>query len=203
MSSQPQIRLSPEEYLAAERHAETKSEYWDGEVLAMAGASYDHNLIVANVVGELRMQLKGRPCSVLPSDLRIRIDSVQRFLYPDATVVCGPPQFTDEKSDTIVNPTLIVEVLSKKTKDYDRGEKFMLYRTLPALKEYVLVTQDSPLVEHYVKQADGKWLLEEIRELDAALSLDSIACRLELAEVYDKVELPRAVLRPVDRPRPI
>ncbi len=198
MSSQAQPLVTPEEYLAHERKAETRSEYWNGEVVAMSGASFAHNLIVANVVGELRFQLKKRACSVVPSDMRVYIETAQRYVYPDVMVVCGDPEFTDDEQDTLVNPTLIVEVLSKTTKDYDRGEKFLRYRTLPALKEYVLISQDRPFVEHYEKQAGERWLLSEVHGLEASMALDSIDCRLELAEVYDKVALPQASLRVVE-----
>lgn len=198
MSSQAQLLVTPEEYLAHERRADTRSEYWNGEVVAMSGASFAHNLIVANVVAELRFQLKKRACSVVPSDMRVYIATAQRYVYPDVMVVCGDPEFTDDEQDTIVNPTLIVEVLSKTTKDYDRGEKFLRYRTLPSLREYVLISQDRPFVEHYVKQAGEKWLLSEVSGLEATLTLDSIDGRLELAEVYDKVTLPQTSLRAVE-----
>ena len=197
MSSQAQPLVTSEEYLAHERQAESRSEFWDGEVVAMSGASFAHNLIVANVVGELRFQLKKRPCSVVPSDLRVYLEATHRYVYPDVVVVCGDPEFTDEENDTLINPTLIFEVLSKTTKDYDRGEKFLRYRTLPSLREYVLISQDRPFVEHFVKQAEDKWLLSEVHGLEATMTLESIDCRLELAEAYDKVALPQASLRVV------
>jgi len=187
MATQPQLRLTPEEYLGQERRAEAKSEFHDGEVLAMAGASYVHNLIVANVIRELGTQLKGRPCTVLPSDVRVRIEASNRYVYPDVTVVCGEPAFTDREQDTLVNPTLLVEVLSKGTRNYDRGEKFEHYRTLESFAEYVLLAQDRPHCEHYVRQADGRWILTETKRLDDVLSLTTIGCELALGEAYDKV----------------
>lgn len=198
VSSQTQLRLTREEFLAAERRAESKNEYRNGDVVAMSGASFSHNLIVANLVGELRFQLKKRPCSVLPSDMRVLIEAAERYVYPDVTVVCGEPELTDDEQDTIVNPKLIVEVLSKTTRDYDHGDKFLFYRTLPSFQEYVLVSQKRPFVEHYLKQSDGKWLLAEVHGMEASVTLESISCRLELAEIYDKVDVPQVSLRPVD-----
>ncbi|MCP3911637.1 MAG: Uma2 family endonuclease, partial [Actinomycetia bacterium] len=142
------------------------------------------------VVAELRNQQKGRSCAVVPSDLRLWIEAAQHYLYPDVTVVCGEPEFTDDHTDTLVNPTLIVEVLSKSTKDFDRGEKFTLYRTLPSFAEYVLIAQDRHHVEHIVRQADGRWILADIDRLESTVSLASIEGRLALAEIYDKVTLP-------------
>jgi Uma2 family endonuclease len=194
MTTQPQLRRSPEEYLVAERQAEVKSEYHDGEVLAMAGASYVHNLIVANVIRELGIQLKGKPCNVLPSDVRVWIEISRRFVYPDVTVVCGPPQLTDAVEDTLVNPTLLVEVLSKSTSNYDRGEKFECYRSLDSFAEYVLLAQDRPHCEHYVRRSDGSWVLTEANRSDATVPLTTIGCELALAEVYEGVSFgPRPV----------
>ncbi len=190
MAVQPKIKPTPEEYLAAERQAAFKSEYFGGEVFAMAGASYAHNRIVANVIAELRRQLKRHDCTVVPSDLRLWIQSAEHYLYPDVTVVCGEPEFTDEHIDTLVNPRLIVEVLSKSTKDFDRGEKFTLYRTLPSFAEYILIAQDRHHAEHFVRQADGRWLLTDIDQTAEAISLVSIEGQLALAEIYDKVPLP-------------
>jgi Uma2 family endonuclease len=135
MSLQTKTYISPEEYLALERKAEYKSEYFAGEMFAMSGASPRHVLIVTNVVAELRSQLKQRPCTVYSTDLRVRVSPTGFYTYPDVVVVCDQPQFADEQRDTLINPTFIVEVLSESTKDYDRGEKFEHYRTLVSLKE--------------------------------------------------------------------
>ncbi len=194
MTTQLQTRATPEEYLLAERQAEVKSEYQDGEVLVMAGASYVHNLIVANLIRELGNQLKGKPCTVLPSDVRVWIETSRSFVYPDVTVVCGAPELTDAVEDTLVNPTLLVEVLSKTTSNYDRGEKFENYRTLKSFAEYVLLAQDRPHCEHYVRRSDGSWILTEKNRLDAVLPLETIGCELALREVYDQVSFgPRPV----------
>jgi Uma2 family endonuclease len=190
MSSQPKTYLTPEEYLAIERKAECKSEYFNGEMFAMVGASERHVLIVTNVVAELRGQLRRRPCTVYATDLRVRVSPTGLYTYPDVIVVCGQPQFADDQKDTLLNPTLIVEVLSESTKDYDRGGKFEHYRTLASLSEYVLIDQAKYHVEHFVRQPDNRWLLSETNRLEDTIHLLSVDCDLALAEVYDKVEMP-------------
>ncbi len=186
MASRPHPHLSPEEYLTLERQAEHKSEYLAGEAVAMAGASYTHNLIVANVVGALWGKLRGTPCAVVPSDLKVQAST--RFYYPDAAVVCGDPDFLDDAQDVLVNPTLIVEVLSPTTKDFDRGEKFMHYRSVESLADYVLIAQDGVHVEHYRRQGEF-WVLAETRDPQGRIVLESIGCELELAEIYDRLGL--------------
>lgn len=190
MSSQPTTYLTPEEYLAIERKAEYKSEYINGEIVAMTGASREHNLIVVNIAGELRQQLRGRPCEMYANDMRVRVPSTQLYTYPDVTVVCDEPQFEDDYLDTLLNPTLIIEVLSESTEGYDRGKKFGFYRTIPSLAEYLLVAQDEQRIEQYAKQQDGRWLLSESSSADDLIELVSIQCQLALKEVYDKVVLP-------------
>lgn len=190
MSLQPKTHLTPEEYLAIERKAEYKSEYFNGEMFAMAGASERHALIVTNVVAELRGQLRHRPCTVYSTDLRVRVSPTGLYTYPDVIVVCGQAQFADDQKDTLLNPTLIVEVLSESTKDYDRGGKFEHYRSLASLSEYVLIAQDKHHVEHFVRQPDNRWLLSETNRLEDTIHLPSIDCALALTEVYDKVEMP-------------
>lgn len=189
MSTHPQKRFTPEEYLALERKSPLKSEYFNGEIFAMGGASEHHNLIVANVVRELSLQLKGRLCKTYPSDMRVKVSPTGLYTYPDVVVVCDKALFDDDQKDTLLNPTLIVEVLSDSTKDYDRGEKFEHYRTIESFKEYVLIAQDKHHVEHFVRQPDRRWLLSETNRLEDTLDLTSIGCRLALAEVYDKVEM--------------
>lgn len=186
---QPKPSLSPEEYLAFERQAETRSEHLDGEMLAMSGGSYAHNVIVGNLVGEIRQQLKGRPCTVCPSDQRVHIPEEGLYTYPDVVVVCGEPRFEDEQLDTLLNPLLIVEVLSPTTEAYDRGKKFQHYQKIASLAEYVLVAQDQPRVERFARQDGNQWLLTTTTGLESTVSLASIQCALALAEVYDKVEL--------------
>ena len=189
MSSQTKQHYTPEEYLALERQAQYKSEYYAGEIFAMAGASRWHNLIVANVVGELRSQLKGRPCTTYPSDMRLKISPTGLYAYPDVTVVCGAARFEDTQQDTLLNPTLIVEVLSDSMEAYDRGGKFAHYRKLDSLMAYVLITQAKPHIEHYVRQPDNRWLLSEADSVHDTIHLPAIDCHLALAEVYDKVDI--------------
>jgi Uma2 family endonuclease len=189
LSRQAKKFVTPNDYLALERKAEYKNEYFDGEIFAMVGASRRHNLITTNVVSELHRQLRGRPCEVYPSDMRVRIPSANVYTYPDAVVVCGEPRFEDEAVDTLLNPTVIVEVLSKSTASYDRTVKFGFYRTLESLAEYLLIAQDAFLVEHYVRQPDGRWMLTDIRTREGAVELDSIKCSLRLRDVYEKVEM--------------
>jgi Uma2 family endonuclease len=190
MPTQPQSNLTPEQYLSMERTADHKSEYWRGEVFAMAGASPTHVLIVSNIVAALHGQLRQRPCNVYASDLRVKIQASGLYTYPDVIVVCGTLQFDDDHRDTLLNPTLIVEVLSESTQDYDRGGKFAQYRKIPSFAEYVLVAQDECHVEHFVKQDQGGWLLSETNRLDDTLTLSSIACTLSLDDIYEKVQLP-------------
>ncbi len=181
-------RFSPAEYLALERKADFKSEYHDGFITAMAGTSREHNLITLNFGREISSQLKERPCEAYVSDMRVHIDRTGLYTYPDVVVVCGEPQFEDDEVDTLLNPTAIVEVLSPTTETYDRGKKFLHYRRLPSLREYVLVSQDKVLVERFTRQGDD-WLLTELNQIDDTLRLDSIDCELPLREIYAKVKL--------------
>ena len=189
MSLQPKPRLTPEDYLALERSADFKSEYFNGEIFAMTGASESHNLVVINTIRELSTQLKKRPCKVYANDMRVKVDPTGLYTYPDVVVTCGKAQFDDTHLDTLLNPVLIVEVLSDSTEAYDRGRKFEHYRKLDSLVEYVLIAQNRPHIESYRRQADQQWLLREYSELDGTLRLLSIDCDLALAEIYEKVEL--------------
>jgi Uma2 family endonuclease len=181
--------VSPEEYLAIERKAEYKSEYFNGEMFAMAGASPRHVLIVTNLVVALGGQVRGRPCRVYSTDLRVRVSPTGLYTYPDVIVVCGQVQLADDQKDTLLNPTVIIEVLSESTKDYDRGGKSQHYRTLASLTEYVVVAQESCHVEHWVRQPEDRWLFSETNDIKDTIRLPTIECDLVLAEVYDKVEL--------------
>ena len=189
MASQPKTRFTSEEYLAIDRQSEHRNEYFDGEIFAMTGASRKHNLITANVTSSLHLQLKGRQCEVYASDMRIKVSSTGRYTYPDVIVVCGSPTFEDREVDTLINPTLIVEVLSKSTEGYDRGDKFGHYRKLDSLLEYILISQDKHHIEHYLRQPDNQWLLSEEDDLQSTIVLPAIKCELALSEVYDKIEI--------------
>jgi Uma2 family endonuclease len=192
MSSQRTTLLTPEEYLEIERRAERKSEYFKGEMFAMAGASYAHVLIVDNLTHELKLRLKAGLCRVHSSELRLRVAPDGLYTYPDVMVICGDPQFADDRRDTVVNPVLIVEVLSESTEAYDRGKKFEQYRTLPSLREYLLVAQDAPRIEQWIRQPDDNWLRAETSGRDASIQLASINCVLPLAGIYDQIEWPPA-----------
>jgi Uma2 family endonuclease len=187
VSAQPQPRLTPEQYLEIERAAEFKSEYYNGRMYAMSGASYKHVLITGSLAYRLRNCLEKRPCTVLTSDLRLRVAPGGLYTYPDLVVVCGEPKFADNQADTLLNSLLIVEVLSPNTEAYDRGFKFAQYRTLESLQEYALVSQQEPRVEVFRRQSGGEWLLSESVGLDAACRFDSVDCAVALVEVYDKV----------------
>ena len=191
----PKRTWTPAEYLAMERSSLEKHEYCDGEVFAMAGASEEHNLIVGNVVRELGNLLRRRPCKVYPSDMRVKIPATGLYTYPDASVVCHRPVFDDDKTDILLNPQVIVEVLSEATEDYDRGTKFKNYRTIPSFVDYVLVSQTEVLVEHHLRQPDGSWLMREHRA-GQRIELVSIGCAVDVDELYLKVfgdEEPRAL----------
>ncbi len=183
---EPKTRLTVEQYLAQERQAETKSEYLNGEVFAMTGATREHNLIAWNIGSSLHAQLRGRSCEAYIGDMRVRVSTTGLFTYPDVVVVCGEPALDRDGLDNLLNPTLIVEVLSESTEDYDRGTKFAHYRTIPSLSEYVLVAQKEVHVEHFIRQADG-WLLTETSNLGDTMDLPSIGCRLSLKDVYERV----------------
>ena len=182
-------RYTPQEYLALERQAEFKSEYLDGIIVAMAGGRREHNLIAINLASETRSQLKGRPCEVFVSDMRVLVSQTGLYTYPDVVVVCGEALFLDDHRDTLLNPTVIVEVLSPMTESYDRGKKSGHYRRLPSLREYILVAQDEVFVERYLRQGDV-WELTDLDHLDDTLSLVSIDCHVPLREIYARIEFP-------------
>jgi Uma2 family endonuclease len=184
MSTQPQSRLSPEEYLALERKAEHKSEFYQGETFAMPGATYRHNLISSNIGGELRARLRGTECTALIADMRVATSETGLYTYPDIAVVCGQPRFRDQELDTLLNPAVLVEVLSPSTQNYDRGLKFEMYRTIPTLHDYILVAQDRVHVEHHSRQPDDRWLLWETNDAVATVVLSSLGIALPLSEIY-------------------
>ena len=188
MSSQPTTFVSPEEYLQQERLAERKSEYFQGEVFAMAGASPRHVSIVTNVVIELGQQLKRKPCRVYSADLRLRVTPAGLYTYPDIVVVCGAPQFLDGRRDTLLNPSLIIEVLSPSTEAYDRGRKFEHYQSIDSLKQYLLVASERVHADLFTRQPGGQWLLTAAGSIDDTLDLESVGCRITLRDSYERVE---------------
>lgn len=182
-----QTYLTPEEYLAFERKATTKNEYLNGQIVAMSGASFVHNFITMNIANQLYNQLRGGKCQVATSDMRVKVTQTESYFYPDVVVVCGEPLSEDNTFDTLLNPTVIVEVLSPSTETYDRGEKFAHYKQVESLKEYILVSQDRARVEHYLRQ-ESKWLQNEFLKLDDVMPLISIECELPLQDIYTRIE---------------
>ncbi len=186
MSAAPVVKLSVEEYLAADRVAELPSEYHDGELFPLSAVSWEHGLIAANLSRRVSERLEVGSCHIA-AQVRLRV-SPATFVFPDQVVVCGKPEFTDEAKDTITNPKVIVEVLSPSTADYDYGGKFTLYRRLPSLEEYILIAQDRPNVDVYLKTPDRRWILTPYEGLSAVAKLDSLGIALPLAELYAGVE---------------
>jgi Uma2 family endonuclease len=192
VSTNPDPRLTPEEYIELERKAEIKSEYIDGEMFAMSGAIREHSSIVNNIITELNNRLNDRPCEVHGPNLRVKVSAAGAYTYPDVLAVCGELHFEDDQLDTLLNPQLIVEVLSESTESYDRGRKFALYRAIDSLQEYVLVSQSEYRVERYSRRDDGSWTFTEVTDFDGSLELTSVACALPLARVYRRVQIRRA-----------
>ena len=180
--------FTPEDYLSLERVSDVRHEYLDGFVYAMSGESLNHSTICFNLYGILHSQLRGTPCRGLSPNMKIRTKGESLYSYPDLAVVCGEPVFHDKHGDVLVNPTVVFEVLSPSTEAYDRGEKSLRYRNeIESLRDFVLVAQDRPRVEHFSRQPDGTWSRTEVSGLDGALPLASIDCRIRLADVYDRI----------------
>jgi Uma2 family endonuclease len=192
---------TPEEYLAFERASEWKHEYVNGQIVAMTGASREHSFIVGNVFGELRQQLRGQPCEPHMNDMRVKVSPTGLYTYPDVLVACPPVQIEDAHVDTVLNPVVIVEVLSPSTELYDRTVKFAHYRRLESLREYVLIAQDKPWVEQLVRQGD-QWLLTVYDALADVLSLGSIGCAVALRDVYERVDFPADTTGTAPREQP-
>jgi Uma2 family endonuclease len=182
--------MTLEEYLGRELESDEKYEYFNGEVFAIARPSARHTWIVSNVTVEIGQQLKGKPCRVAFCEMRLKVTPTGLYTYPDVMVICGNVEYAAEQKDTVLNPVVIVEVLSPSTKDYDRGQKFQHYRTLPSLIDYLMVSQDEPRVEHWTRQSENLGLLADIAGLGQVIQLASIDCILPLAEIYDNIELP-------------
>ena len=188
MSSLPHSVVTPEEYLEAERKAALRSEYADGQVFAMSGASRKHNRIAFNIAHVLGEQFRGGSCQVFGLDLKVRVKPRGPYYYPDLAVVCGEPQFQDVSEDVLLNPKVIIEILSPSTESYDRGGKFQEYRQLESLGEYLLVAQDHVQVDHFVRKPDGHWDFSSTGTLDAVVELPTIGARLKASDIYDRVK---------------
>jgi Uma2 family endonuclease len=197
MSTAPQRKLTAVEYLAIERDAPVKSEFYAGEMFAMAGASREHNAVNENLSLEIGSRLKGSPCRTFSRDQRVLVDRTGLYTYPDLVIVCGTPEYAADDRDTLVNPRVVIEVLSPSTERYDRTTKFLHYRQLPSVEEYVLVAQDAAWCERYVRQPDGAWAQVQFVGLDAVLEFKSVPVAVPLADIYAGVPLsPDAAARP-------
>lgn len=190
MAAEARTLLTEDEYLRLEREGDIRHEYLNGEILAMVGASKEHNRISTSTSFALYGQLRTRPCDLFSSDMRVKVRASGLYTYPDIVVTCGEPQFSDDMFDTLLNPTVIIEILSQSTEGYDRGKKFQHYQQLRSLKEYLLIAQDAYHVDHFVRQGEINWLLTGYDGPDATIHLPSIDCTLALADLYEKVSLP-------------
>ncbi len=188
MEKKEKSYITPEEYLEIEREAEFKSEYYKGETFALAGAGFHHNIISLNIASLLLNKLKDEDCFVFSNDMRLYIKEHSLYTYPDIMIVCGEIKFLDEQKDNVLNPILIIEVLSKSTESYDRGKKFEFYRSLSSLKEYVMVSSDHYLVEAYSKNENNLWELNDKNNPESSIKLSSISLQIPLKEIYSKVE---------------
>ncbi|HEX5105425.1 MAG TPA: Uma2 family endonuclease [Pirellulaceae bacterium] len=197
MSTVPKRLLTEQEYLAKERQAPFRSEFSRGEMFAMAGATREHNLITGNVARNLANQLDGRPCETYSTDMRVRITPTGLYTYPDVVVACGSPQFADNEQDVLLNPTVLIEVLSPSTASYDRGDKRVHYLQLDSLRELLLVEQEFPAVEHHIRQPNGDWIERQIEGPEARIELPSIGCVLTFAEIYARITFPPDARRPL------
>jgi len=191
---QPAVKyITPEEYLAMEEISEIKHEYYQGEIFAMAGASSTHNVIVSNLNANAALPLSEKGCTAYMLDLKLWIKANGLFAYPDLMVVCGEPDFYKDRDDAITNPTVIVEILSKSTKDYDRGDKFKLYRSIPTLQEYVLIDQYSVHIEQYYLEAPNKWIFTEYHQMTDILKFAKIDFQISLQDIYHRVKFAEGI----------
>jgi Uma2 family endonuclease len=190
---QPQgHRFTIREYLELEAISVQRHEYFDGEIVAMAGGTPQHSLIIMNVGGELRQRLKGSSCRVYDSNLRVRVPGTSMYTYPDVTVICGEPRFDqqDPRNTTVVNPSVVIEVSSSSTAEYDRRDKFRQYLQLESLKQYVLIAQGAPFVESFFRRDDGNWLMTPYSELTTVFKLQALEVELPLSEIYAGIKFP-------------
>ncbi len=183
----PKIKITEEEYLEQERQAEYKSEFYKGEIFAMAGATKEHNKIVASIVAEAYNFLRDKDCSIFPSDLRMHNYENSLYTYPDVTIVCGEEKYLDDKFDTLTNPTVLIEVLSATTEDYDRGTKFKLYRSIPSLQNYVIVSSTEYAAEVYTKN-NNEWILTTAKYKEGTLFISAIDYTMKLADIYAQIK---------------
>jgi Uma2 family endonuclease len=186
--------ITEDEYWEMLENSPVKYEYFDGSIYAMAGASYRHNILAANALSLLVSRLRGKPCRAVGSDQHVKIEETGLQTFPDIVVVCPNARFEPRRKDTLLEPTVLIEVLSPGTADYDRTDKFDHYKQIPTLQDYVLIAQDKMRIEHYHRAASGDWILKVVHEPDETIALEAIGCTLSVADVYDGVELPARVL---------
>jgi len=195
MLPQKKYKISPEEYLAFERKSETRSEYFDGEIFAIAGASREHNQISANIVRVLGNQLLEKSCSVFSSDMKVKIIEIDKYTYPDIVVVCENEEYEDENDDILLNPLVIMEILSDSTEAYDRGDKFYHYQFIDSFTEYILVSQYFPKVEKFIRRKNGTWIYSRCQSMEDIVEIDLIKCEIPVSEIYRKVKFSEYHLR--------
>lgn len=187
MSAVPKTLMSAEDYLAFERQSEFRHEFYRGEIFQMSGASREHNLIVTNAVRSVSSQLRGKNCETYSNDMRVHTPITGLYTYPDVVVVCDEPEFSDADFDTLLNPVVLIEVLSPSTADYDRGKKFWHYQSIASLREYLLIAQDEIKIEHLIKQSDGRWDVREYNSPETEIELSSVGIQLKVSEIYERV----------------
>lgn len=193
MVAVPKERLTIEEYIEFDKNSEERWEYFDGVVVSMSGGTLAHNRIARDLTTTLTNKLAGKECEVLPADMRIKVPKAPPYRYADLVVVCGQPVIESIQGlDALVNPRLIVEILSESTEAYDRGKKFLAYQSIDSFAEYLLVAQDRPYVTHYVRQADSSWLRTDIDGIDGEVGLVTTSCRVPLSDFYTSVDSPTA-----------
>ncbi|MGE3802273.1 MAG: Uma2 family endonuclease [Candidatus Kapaibacterium sp.] len=185
--TQPKLQITSEEYLAAERKAEHRHEYYNGEIFAMAGASRTHNRIVSNLMVGFGSKIKGGRCEIYANDLRVRIEEMRSFVYPDIVITCGDEEYLDDEFDTLLNPVVIIEVLSESTAQHDMTTKFSAYRRIPSLQEYLMVAQERVKIEHFARQTEELWTYRAYEELGLTIRLESVGVELSVEDVYAKV----------------
>ncbi|MGB3535835.1 MAG: Uma2 family endonuclease [Microcoleaceae cyanobacterium] len=179
---------TPEEYLILEEQSETRNEYHDGEIVPMSGGTVNHNSIIVNLVAFLKFAFRGQNKSLFTSDVRLWIPESNRYTYPDVQIICGEVAYHENRKDTIINPTVIIEVLSQSTEAYDKGDKFKYYRSIPSFQEYIIINQYQCEVEQYVKTENNKWLVSYLESEEAVLSLNSVEFEISLRDIYEGVE---------------
>lgn len=187
MTALPKPIYNADQYLALEETADYRSQFYEGEIFAIAGASRRHNTVAMNTAGNLHSQLRNRSCEIYQNDMRVKV-AADFYTYPDIVIVCGEPQIEQKHGENLLNPQVIIEVLSPSTERFDRGEKARLYRLMPSLEEYVLISQNEMHIEHFVRQKNGGWLLTELSKATEILELPTISCQVDLSEIYAKID---------------